>query len=359
MKLLINAPSFEIRGGVGSLYQELSPSFPNTVQFFTVGSRTPKAGFVHRLAELLTDYRHFWSLLRKSEYDVVLLNPSLMPKAALRDAVFHCFARMAGKRTVLFFHGWDLGLEKTIRKRYLRWFRRAFFSADAIIVLASQFETSLREMGYEGTIHLGTTAANDALFSLSNKDPRRDGRLPFQILFMSRVEEAKGIFVVLEAYRILRERHRGITLKIAGDGSALQAAMEYAQRNSLDDVEFCGFVSGEKKLSLLEESACFLLPSYSEGMPCAVVEAMAAGLPVVTRTVGGIRDFFQHAEMGFLTDSLDPDVVADLVEKLIVSPDACQKMRQHNRKYSATHFAASKVAARLLEVCESVMDECS
>ncbi len=65
----------------------------------------------------------------------------------------------------------------------------------------------------------------------------------------------------------------------------------------------------------------YLFPTYHEGMPGSVLEAMGYGLPVITRTVGGLPDFFEHEKMGFITESLDASVFADFLEQLVKDPE--------------------------------------
>jgi glycosyltransferase involved in cell wall biosynthesis len=85
-------------------------------------------------------------------------------------------------------------------------------------------------------------------------------------------------------------------------------------------------------------------------MATSVLEAMSYGLPVITRPVGGIADFFQDGTMGFLTESCDPAVLAALTERLIVDPTLRLHIGAFNRRYAREHFAASVVAQRIQRI---------
>jgi glycosyltransferase involved in cell wall biosynthesis len=85
-------------------------------------------------------------------------------------------------------------------------------------------------------------------------------------------------------------------------------------------------------------------------MPNAVLEAMAFGLPVVTRSVGGMKDFFEDGKMGFITESRDPAVFAEFLARLGADSVLRTSMGRYNRAYARGRFAASVVAARLLEI---------
>jgi glycosyltransferase involved in cell wall biosynthesis len=92
-------------------------------------------------------------------------------------------------------------------------------------------------------------------------------------------------------------------------------------------------------------------------MPNAVLEAMAAGLPVVTSRVGGIRDFFEDGVMGFSTEGVSVTELAAHMEKLIADPSLRERIGAHNRAYARERFAASKVAARLMDIYRSVISD--
>jgi glycosyltransferase involved in cell wall biosynthesis len=90
-------------------------------------------------------------------------------------------------------------------------------------------------------------------------------------------------------------------------------------------------------------------------MPGSVVEAMAFGLPVITRPVGGIADFFKDGEHGFITSSRRPDVFADLMERLLGNKKLYKKISLLNFQYAQSNFLASGAAARLEKIYDSVL----
>jgi glycosyltransferase involved in cell wall biosynthesis len=132
--------------------------------------------------------------------------------------------------------------------------------------------------------------------------PDRSGRPKIQFLFLGRIGHRKGAFDLLQAFATLpielRERAR---LVFAGDGE-VDDLREQAQPLGTD-VEVHSWIDNKRRDDLLNQSDVFVLPSYHEGVPMALLEAMAHGLPVITTPVGGI-----------------PDAVTDGVEGLLVQP---------------------------------------
>jgi glycosyltransferase involved in cell wall biosynthesis len=139
-----------------------------------------------------------------------------------------------------------------------------------------------------------------------------------------------------------------VRLTIAGDGPERQQAEDVVRRRNLEGVRFLGYVEGEAKIKAFLQSDIYLFPTrYGEGMPTTVLEAMAYGLPIVTRSVGGLVDFFENERMGFITDSQDPCELARLLQRLAMDADMRRKMGAYNRCYAAEHFRASAIATKL------------
>jgi glycosyltransferase involved in cell wall biosynthesis len=177
---------------------------------------------------------------------------------------------------------------------------------------------------------------------------------------------AKGVFELLQAYRILKRRNSAYTLTVAGDGPDLEALKERAKKLQLRDVAFTGFVTGGAKVQCYRKGGIFCFLSYTEGMPNAVLEALAMGLPIVSSAAGGLRDILSDGETGFIVRPLrdapserkfDPLAVAEAIERLAGDPVLYNRIAEHNARYARERFAASKVARRLeaiyTDVCAS------
>jgi len=124
---------------------------------------------------------------------------------------------------------------------------------------------------------------------------------------------------------------------------------------SKHQVNLLGHVTGEQKKTVLQAHHIMCLPSYREGMPNAVLEAMAMGIPVITRPGGGIKDVFQHDRMGYLTESKNPEIIAALLEKLILNRPIMIKMAKYNHSYAKKNFLASVVAKRLSGIYKDII----
>lgn len=151
----------------------------------------------------------------------------------------------------------------------------------------------------------------------------QDGSI--KIGFIGRVVKEKGLFELLKAYKLLRQKYRNVQLKIAGDGKALLPLQKKAgELGFSNDIKLYGEVSSPELF--YREIDILVLPSITEGLPVTILEAMASGIIVVASNVGGISEIIKNKQNGLLLESCKPDVIANAVENLINNPALCKEL---------------------------------
>jgi glycosyltransferase involved in cell wall biosynthesis len=262
-------------------------------------------------------------------------------------------AGVAGKPTVVFIHGWDPRCERALKGSAGVLFSRLYGHADAIIVLASTFRDAIREFGYNGPIYTETTIVPEGSYprhARSDTDRER-----FRLLYLARTETRKGLYITIDAYAIAKCAHPQISLTVAGIGTELERAKQYVAKAGLLGVDFPGYVTGTLKREAFLDADCYILPTFdNEGMPTSVLEAMAFGLPVLTRPVAGLRDFFSSPEMGYAFESTDPPDFARAICELVDNPSLYETISSHNHRYAAATFGAAAVAKRIDHIYQSL-----
>lgn len=356
MRVILLTNDVAGKGGIGNYFAVLKGRFGIPVDYLITGSRASEKGLLSTIFRFFSDYVSF--LKRCRSYDLIHLNTSLRIKSVCRDALFCLLTSFMRKRFLVFIHGWDHELARAIENRFLWIYRGTFFRASAMVVLSKDFVETLQQWGYHKPIYLSTTIVDDRMVQgLAQQKMRvRNGENGhFNILFLARMERAKGIYIVLDTMKHLQSKYANFRLLIAGDGKELESAIKYTHDRQVDQVEFLGFVRDEEKKQCFLRSDLYLFPTFwGEGMPTSLVEAMAFGLPVITRPVGGIADFFADGSMGYLTESRDPKVFAELIEKLFLEPDLRSKMGRYNHQYAVEHFTVSQAVARLEQIYDHV-----
>lgn len=343
MNILINTPHLNKSGGVANHYKGLLKFWTESVRYNFIGGRRGIPGPLF----LIFDYIKFILLCAFGNFDVILLNPSLGKTAIQRDAVFLKISKYFNIKTLVFFHGWDEKLAHRITqspKKFVGNYNRA----DAVIVLANSFRDQLKNWGISSPIHLSSTKVDDSLldkFQLSQKPVNKN------ILFLARIEENKGIFTALRAFKQVVSKYPDAKLKIAGNGSALEQAKYFVLEKSIPNVEFLGNISGDELIETFSTSTIYILPTqHGEGMPTSVLEAMAFSLPIISRPVGGLVDFFEEGKMGYLLESLKHEDYASKITELIEKPNKIRIIGAYNNTYAQQNFLASKVVLQLEKI---------
>lgn len=358
--VIICLPSFNDEGGVSSFYNSTLP-FLNaryTIIPMEIGSTAGSGRPFHRLSDQL----RFLTLLKAENPDLVHVNPSLNLKSILRDGLFIWWALKAKRPVLVFFHGWDRSFESFFSGKRMRLlFIKTFGKADHIITLCRDFSNTLRKWGWAGPVSELTTTVDNSLlsqFSLKRRLKELSTTPLIRVLFLARLEHEKGIFETIEAISILIRKGIGVSLSIAGDGPAKEMVRKHVSRLGLPDdrIRLIGYVRNEEKSAAFFSHHLYCLPTYyGEGLPTSVLEAMACGMPVVTRSVGGIADFFIHGKMGMLCNGKAPEEIASAIETIISDRKRMAELSAFNYHYAQTHFMASTVSDRLADIYNSII----
>lgn len=339
MRILVNHPDFALLGGVSNHYDGLRKYWSQDVRYNTTGGR--KNFNQLKYLWLFWDVIKFVFKMVVHRPDVVLLNPSLGSTALRRDFLFLTIARLFGVPVAVFIHGFSLEyLEKVDPIWLSKWLNKA----SLIFVLASFFKHKLEEIGIRTPIVLTTTKVDDTLLEGANIE-KCDRSVINHLLFVARIHKTKGIYETIDAFDLLAEQHPFLELTIAGNGpdfSELKARVNQSAFSSR--IHVLGDLRGDALQKVYARADLYILPTtHAEGMPTSVLEAMAFGLPVFTRKVGGLVDFFND-NMGYITDSIDPQDFASAIELYLNDMELYQRVSKYNREYAQTHFMASRVA---------------
>jgi glycosyltransferase involved in cell wall biosynthesis len=137
-------------------------------------------------------------------------------------------------------------------------------------------------------------------------------------------------------------------------GDRVRAMARREELQLVDKCQLVGIVDGAEKAELLSEANLFVLPSYDEGLPMAVLEAMAAGLAVVSSPVGGIPEVVRDGYNGFLITPGDIATLADKLAILASNPLLCKVMGQRSREIAQRELDVKLYIERLVALYESI-----
>jgi glycosyltransferase involved in cell wall biosynthesis len=186
-------------------------------------------------------------------------------------------------------------------------------------------------------------------FALECKVPR--------ILFLGWLEREKGIFELLDASLSLLKRHK-FQLIIAGRGHAEEQARAFVESNGLDNViEFVGWIDGETKEAVLKGADILVLPSWAEGFPNAIIEAMSAKLAVIVTAVGNIPGLLADEQHALLIPPKDSQALERAIERLLIDPHFRFQIADCGHSFARDNFSAMQGVVRLTSIIDAAINE--
>lgn len=174
------------------------------------------------------------------------------------------------------------------------------------------------------------------------------------VLFLGRIEDAKGMPELLRAFADLRGSVPDVELVCAGSGGIEAAARQAEALGIGGAVRFPGWVGEAEKRAWLARASVFVLPSRAEGLPMSLLEAMAAGVPVVASAVGGIPDVVKHGVNGLLVAPGDTLDLLRAMRRLLREPQLAAALGAAGRETVRAQHSPEQALARLGEVYASL-----
>ena len=310
---------------------------------YQVGSEGRAESAPARLARLLLSPFALAAAILRHDAAIVHVNVSLNAKAYWRDLAHVLAAKLCGARVVLQKHGGHL--EKFARNPLFARFVKATLRLPDLVVVLSQAELAAYRAFVPGQNVAAVPNGIDAEPYRRYNRPAADPARPLKLLYLGRLAAGKGLAESLEALALARAAGAPATLVIAGGGPEEARLRAQARSLSLADcVTFAGPAWGDYKVRLLSNADALLLPSYSEGLPYALLEAMAAGAVPIVTPVGAIPDVVADGVHGRLVPVGEAAAIARAVVELHHDRAALLRMSQAARARVAAAYSLERLA---------------
>ncbi|WP_017327477.1 glycosyltransferase [Synechococcus sp. PCC 7336] len=184
--------------------------------------------------------------------------------------------------------------------------------------------------------------------------PADRDRLGRHLLYVGRLDAAKGLPVLFDSLAALKERHPDLLLTVVGDGGDRpQLEARVRQLGIREQVRFVGYKSRLEVRQCLQESDLLVLPSFAEGVPVVLMEAMAAGLPVVATRIAGISELVDDGESGYLVPPGDALALGNRISTLLGDDRLRSRLGAAGRAKVAAEFDIAREVAWLYRVMGS------
>ena len=246
------------------------------------------------------------------------------------------FLTFQKSKIVVTAHGWipdRLKLMKLYEYLYVQSIKRS----DKIVAVSNQVKEILIKHNVDpdrvAVIHNGIEVSDSVVVQKPLLNKKR-------FIFLGRFIEEKGVIFLLNAVERLHLKFPGsFDLSIYGEGPLLSQIEETVAHKKLSNISIHGFVQPDEVIKLLNKHDIFLISSVQEGFPYTLLEALSAGLTVISTDVGGIKEALHDCHNGFLVPAKDENKLVQVMEKMIsMSEEELYqfKLRAHSTRLNFT-----------------------
>ncbi|MBD2513688.1 glycosyltransferase family 4 protein [Nostoc sp. FACHB-973] len=314
LKIIMLGPTLLQQGGIAS-YEKLFLEYaPSDVQIYHIITHQEGTLAIKFMVFLKAIWKFLWILIRE-DVDIVQLQIS-QRGSVFRQAIMILLAWAFHKPIIVHAHGSQFklfytGLAKWMQQ-LLSWI---FGKCQKLIVLSQSWKSFYIES-------LALKPEQVVVFynpvKVPVEIPHRSGSEKIKLLFLGRIGQRKGAFDLIKAFSLLPIEYKTrSSLIMAGDGDLEQATNLVKTLNLDNYIKLPGWIGSDERDILLSQADVFVLPSYNEGLPLAMLEAMAWELPVIVTPVGGIPEIVTQSENGLIVNPGNVEELSNALNSLI------------------------------------------
>ena len=312
MKILITAPSLRARenvSGISSVVRHIIEHSKFDFVHFQAGRKDGERAGASWMAKQVLSVPQLYQKIRREKIDIVHINTAFNPLSILRDFAFVKAARLAKRPILLHLHGGKFLAQDFENKLLARISEEMLKTANVILVL-SELEREIIEKRWQ---NLNIKVLENAVEITQSQSVAKNPDTK-TIIFLGRLHESKGLHEIVEACRALKKDNFNFEFDCYGAGDLKDYFVSEMTEILGDNFFYGSVVSGAEKEKALSKADIFLLPSrYGEGLPMAMLEAMASGCVVVVSEMASIGEVVKNGVNGF---TIEPNNLSQLTEKL-------------------------------------------
>lgn len=350
-RVLMLGPAIDAKGGMASVAAAYVEAWDRTrYELRVLGTVTDSPTRLHKL---LTGV----SALVRTLICLIVWRPQIVHihfawnASFYRKSVFVLLGKLFGKRIIFHCHAsrFDIFYEShgKLNQRFILLVLRA---VNAILLVSDYWKEYFSRLPHHGTLH---TLHNPVALPFNVEHSTKAS--PPIVLTLGRLGQRKGTYDTLKAIPRVLEQFPTAEFWLGGDGEIEQVEELVAQEPWHAQVKLLGWVTGAQKKKCLSSAAIFLLPSYNEGLPMAILEAMAYHLPVVSTVVGGIPEAVEDGKTGFLIQPGDTVAIANRLTLLLGDAQLRAQIGSAGRAYAMQRFEVGHILNDLYAIYDELL----
>lgn len=289
-----------------------------------------------------------FGLLLTHRYDLCYCAITCHGSGFLKDAPFVLLCKMFGRKIVI--HQHNKGMANDVDRPVYRWLLPMVYRNAKVILLSWHLYSDIEKVVEKKNVLICPNGIKPTV----NPNFKRESNAVPHILFLSNLLIDKGVLVLLDALKILKNKGYSFVCDFVGsetkDIDAVRFAKEVEKRGLNKIAVYHGRKYGTEKDFYFKQAETFVLPSFNEAFPLVNLEAMEYKLPIVSTNVGGIPDEVRDGDSGFVVEPKDTNALADAICKLIGNAQLRRKMGDKayalfREYFTQEHFEKSFVDA--------------
>lgn len=288
------------------------------------------------------------------QYDLCYLAITCHGKGFIKDAPFVLLCKVFGRSIVI--HQHNKGMSKDLGNWPYRWFLPLCYKKAKVILLSWNLYPDIEEIVRKENVYIcpNGIVANECFKMVRNNTIPR-------LLFLSNLMFSKGVLVLLDALKILREEGLSFVCDVVGgetkDLSKESFKEEIFKRGLEGFIDYHGKMFGDEKVSFFENADVFVHPTLDDCFPLVLLEAMQFSLPIVTTNEGGIPDFVKNKENGLISEKNNPSSLAKSIAVLLKDKTLREKYGRKGREIYEMDYSLNTFEVRMKEILDSCLNE--
>lgn len=254
-------------------------------------------------------------------------------KSFWRSSLFIWLSKQFGKKTVLHIHGGGFKEFYALNPQKIS---RILNRCDTLIVLSKSWKDFFSEVTSAPNIEI---VNNIIPYPTIKGELKRSDSDITRFLFLGLITEQKGIFDLISVIATNKETLRGKMVLYVGGNGKVKQLVDYIEQNGISDiVQYKGWISGKDKIEILNLSDVYILPSYTEGLPISILEAMSYKMAIISTPVGGIPEIVKNGVNGHLVKPGDRSELYNIILNVIDNIDNRLEMGEESYKFVKSYF---------------------
>lgn len=303
-------------------------------------------GGLRKLCDFIKQLAHIRSEVKRLKPDLCYVTPNAKGGAFYKDFIVVMMLKGLGQKVVAHYH--NKGVATKQDKALDNFLYRHFFKNLKVILLADELYPDVCKYVKKEDVYICPNG-----IPMQEKRPAKMAHEGFNILFLSNMMVAKGVWDLVDACKTLKEKGRNLKCHFVGKWSNITET-EFKKKiheYGLDNMVCAhGAKYGHEKDVFFQNSDCFILPTHNECFPLVLIEAMEQSTVCIASDEGGIKAIIDENKTGFVVEKKNNSLLAEKIEYLIDNPKICEDMGKAGRIKFEKEFTIEKFENNLKNI---------